>query len=162
MFDPNADPLSDPMLAELAMGKMMRGADHPWEIEQPPDWDPLAAVERFLQLIAALDQKLGITGEVQLWPAIRSATFHAELVLPPGVLREKEYAAIRASNFGELLAIVPDDSAVREDVVAAVRDLGRAAGYRVIRSSLTRKKYDGHHRGTGQFVTWRDRLFDYL
>jgi hypothetical protein len=162
MFDPNADPLSDPMLAELAMGKLMRAADHPWELEKPPDWDPIGAVERFLRLVTALRDSLGIDEEVQLWPGIRSATFHAELVLPASVVNVGEHAVIRASNFGDLLAILRDDSSVQPAVVQGIRQLARAEGYRFIPSSLLRRKYDGHHRGTRQFATWSDRLFDYL
>jgi hypothetical protein len=162
MFDPNADPLSDPMLAELAMGKLMRAADHPWELEQPPDWDPLAAVDRFLRLVTTLRDSLGIDAEVQLWPAIRSATFHAELVLPTTVVHAGEHAVLRASNFGDLLAILRDDSFVQPDTLEAIRRLARIEGYRFIPSTLTRRKYNGHHRGTRQFATWSDRLFDYI
>lgn len=161
MFDPNADPLSDPELAELAMGKLMKAADHPWELEQPPDFDPIAATERFLNLIADLGVH-GIDGEVQLWPGIRSATFHGELVLPRHALRDQEHAVLRASNFGSLIAVLRDENALQPEALATVRAAATAAGYRLLPASLHRKTYAGHHRGTRQFATWSDRLFDYL
>jgi hypothetical protein len=162
MFDPNADPLSDPMLAELAAGKFVRAADHPWEIEQPPQWDPFDAIERFLKLITALQEKLGIDGEVQLWPGIRNATFHAELVLPPAILRAEGWAVMRASNFGNLIAVLNDETVVQDAPLAEIREQSIAAGYRFIPSAQLRKRYDGHHRGARLFTTWADRLFGYL
>jgi hypothetical protein len=162
MFDPNADPLSDPALADLVAKKLLKAADHPWELEQPPDWDPLEATERFLRLSGDVNRILGAECEIELWPMIKQATFHGEIILPAAALQREAYAVIRLSNFGNLVAVLNDDSAVKPEVLVQLRRRFERSHYKYIPSTLLRRAYDGHHRGTRQFGVWADRLFGYL
>ena len=162
MFDPNADPLSDPALADLVARKLLKAADHPWELEQPPDWDPLAATERFLRLSGDVNRIVGAECEVELWPMIKHATFHGEIVLPAAALQREGYAVVRVSNFGDLVAVLNDDSTVKPEVLAQLRRRFERMHYKYIPSLLLGRTYDGHQRGTRQFGVWADRLFGYL
>jgi hypothetical protein len=162
MFDPTADPLADPELAALVVTKLLKAADQPWEMEQPPEFDPLEAVERFLKLAREVEAIVGQACDVEMWPHVRSATFHGELVLPPGALGSDGYAVVRASNFAGLIAVLNDEEIVRPDVMAALRKRFERNHYKFIPSSRLRRAYDGHHRGTKQFATWADRLFGYV
>ncbi|HEX8916636.1 MAG TPA: hypothetical protein VF796_30075 [Humisphaera sp.] len=162
MFDPAADPLADPALAALVADKLLRGADHPWEVAEPPAFDVIEAAGRFLKLTQEVNAIVGTECAVELWPAVRDATFHAELVLPADVLTGEESAVVRASNFANLIAVLNDDDAVRPDVMAKLRRRFERNCYRFVPSGPLRKPYDGHHRGTKQFARWRDRLFGYL
>lgn len=161
-FDPNADPLSDPALAELVAGKLVRAADHPWELERPPDFDPIAAAGRFLTLAREVEEIAGQPCEIELWPRVKAATFHGELVLPAAALRAEGFAVVRASNFGDLIAVLNDETAVRPDVLAALRRRFDRNRYKFVPAALVRRPYAGHHRGTRRFGTWADRLFGYL
>ena len=160
-FDPN-DPLADPALAELVALRRLKGADHPWELERPHDFDAVEAVGRFMELARDVEAIVGQSCELEVWPHVREATFHGELVLPADVVSGEGYAAIRASNFGDLIAVLNDDSLVRTDVMQPLRRRFERRRYQFIPSNLLRKTYDGHHRGTKQFPRWTDRLFGYL
>lgn len=162
-FDPSADPLADPAFAASVYRKLLAAADHPWELDQPPKWDPLEAAERFLKLIQDVNAIVGEPCEAEMWPAIKAATFHGELVLPPAaLLGAGAFAVVRASNFADLVAVLNDESVVRPEVLAQLRRRFERRGYRYVPSVLLPRAYDGHHRGTRQFATWRDRLFGYL
>lgn len=162
MFDPTSDPLADPELAAVVARKLIRGADHAWELEQPPEFDPLDAAERFMILAREVNQIVGAECEMELWPAIKSATFHGEIVLPPTVLAEQSWAVIRASNFANLIAILNDEGAVSPEVLARLKRRFERNGYRFVPSGPLRGNYDGHHRGTREFGRWSDRLFGYV
>src|SRR3954463_4710982 len=155
----NDDPLNEPALAELVASRLIKAADHAWEIERPADFDGIEAVGRFMTLAQRIEAMVGESCLVEMWPQVRDATFHAELVLPGSVMVGDGYAAIRASNFGNLIAIVPDEAQVRPDVLAELRRRFDRAGYRFVPSAPLRRTYDGHHRGTKRFGTWADRLF---
>ena len=161
MTDPN-DPFADPMLADLVAKKLIQGADHPWELDQPPAFDAFEAAERFMKLAREVNAIVGAECEIELWPMIKAATFHGEIVLPPTALVEGGSAVVRASNFANLLAVLEDESAVRPDVLAQLRRRFDRNGYRFVPGRPLHRKYDGHHRGTGQFARWADRLFGYL
>jgi len=161
MLDPN-DPFSDPMLADVVARKLLQGADHAWEMEQPPDFDPIDALERFMKLASDVNGIVGEECPIELWPAIKAATFHGELVLPMSATAEPASAIIRASNFGNLIAILDDERALKPDVLAKLRRRFERIGYRFVPTLPLRRPYDGHHRGTGQFRRWADRLFGYM
>jgi hypothetical protein len=156
------DPFADPELAQVVARKLISGADHPWELEQPPAFDPLEAAGRFMKLARETNAIVGADCEVEMWPAIRSATFHGEIVLPPSALTANGSAVVRASNFANLIAVLDDESAVRPGVLAQLRRRFDRNGYRFLPAAPLRRRYDGHHRGTGQFARWSDRLFGYL
>ena len=156
------DPLNDPALAELVATRLIKAADHPWEVERPSDFDGIEAVGRFMALAQRVEAVVGESCAVEMWPHVRDATFHAELVLPGSVLAGDGYAAIRASNFGNLITIVPNEAEVRPDVLAELLRRFDRAGYRFMPSAALRRTYDGHHRGTKRFSTWADRLFGYV
>lgn len=161
-FDPNADPMSDPMLADVVAKRLLQSADHAWEIEQPPGFDPIEAAERFMKLAQSVQVLLQADCELELWPAIRDATFHGELVLPRTALAEPGSAVIRASNFANLVAILNDEMIVQPDVLARLKRLFVEGGYRFMPSSPLRRDYTGHHRAERPFAKWRDRLFGYV
>jgi hypothetical protein len=162
MIDPADDPLADPALAELVATKLLRAADHPWEIERPHDFDGIEAVGRFMELAQRIEAVVAEPCAVEMWPQLRDTTFHAELVLPASAMAREGYAAVRASNFGNLIAIFHDEADLRPDVLRELRKRFDRAGYRFVPSSPLRRTYDGHHRGTRRFATWADRLFGYL
>jgi hypothetical protein len=159
---PGDDPLADPALAEVVYRQRLAAADHAVELEQPPGWDPLEAVARFLTLVRDVNAIVGEECEADLWPGIRAATFHGEVVLPPGVVRDNGFAVVRASNFGGLIAVLNDDEAVRPAVLADLWRRFERRRYTPVPSALLRRSYAGHHRATRTFATWRDRLFGYL
>jgi hypothetical protein len=156
------EPFDDPALSELIATRLIKAADHPREIERPGDFDGIEAVGRFMELAQRIQALVGESCPVEMWPQVRDATFHAELVLPASVIVGDGYAAIRASNFGNLIAIVPDESEVKPDVLAELRRRFDRAGYRFAPSAPLRRTYDGHHQGTKRFGTWADRLFGYV
>jgi hypothetical protein len=156
------DPLNDPALAELVASRLIKAADHPWEIERPGDFDGIEAVGRFMALAQRIETLVGEPCMMEMWPQVRDATFHAELVLPTSAMARDGYAAVRASNFGNLITIVPDEAEVRPDVLAELRKRFDRAGYRFVPSAPLRRIYDGHHRGTKRFSKWADRLFGYV
>ena len=162
MFDPNADPLADPELAALVARKLIKAADHPWELEQPPGWDPLEATERFLRLANDVNAIVGAECEIELWPMIKLATYHGEIVLPKSALKDDGYAFIRVSNFGNLITVLNDDSVVRPEFLERLKRRFERSHYKYIPSMFLRRAYDGHHRGARQFGLWADRLFGYL
>ena len=162
MFDPNADPFADPALADVVARKLLQGADHAWELQEPPGFDPIDAAERFMHLAQAVQQIVGDDCEMELWPAIRDATFHGEIVLPASATIEPASAVIRASNFANLIAILNDERIVKPDLLAQLRKRFERAGYRFIPALPLRREYTGHHRATKQFSRWSDRLFGYL
>ena len=156
------DPLNDPVLAELVASRLIKAADHARELERPEDFDGIEAVGRFMELARRIEQVVGEPCEIELWPQIREATFHGELVLPTSVLAGEGSAAVRASNFGNLITLIPDEGAVRAEVLAELKRRFERAGYRFVPSAPLRRIYDGHHRGSKRFSTWADRLFGYL
>ena len=162
MFDPNPDPFADPALADLVAKKLLAGADHAWELQQPPDFDPIESAERFMDLAQAVQTIVGEDCPLELWPAIREATFHGELVLPAGAMAQPASAVIRASNFANLIAILDDERTVNPQILAQLRRRFERAGYRFIPALPLHRAYDGHHRATKQFRRWVDRLFGYL
>lgn len=157
-----SDPFSDPMLAEVVTRKLLQGADHPWELEQPPKFDPIEACERFMRLSAEVNRIVNDDCPIELWPAIRAATFHGEIVLPASAMAEPASAIIRASNFGNLITILDDERTVKPEILALLRRRFERIGYRYIPALPLRKAYDGHHRATRQFTRWSDRLFGYV
>lgn len=158
----DADPFADPLLADIVAKKLLVGADHAWELAEPPGFDPIDAAERFMHLAQAVQQVVGEECELELWPAIRGATFHGEIVLPASVMAEPTSAVVRASNFANLIAVLNDDRAVRPEILAQLRRRFDRAGYRFIPALPLRREYTGHHRGMGQFSRWSDRLFGYV
>jgi hypothetical protein len=156
------DPFNDPALSELMASRLVKAADHPSEIERPGDFDGIEAVGRFMALAQRIEAVVGESCPMEMWPQVRDAAFHAELVLPASVMVGDGYAAVRASNFGNLIAIVPNESEVRPDVLAELRKRFDRAGYRFVPSAPLRRTYDGHHRETKRFSTWADRLFGYV
>jgi hypothetical protein len=156
------DPFSDPALAELVAARLVKAADHPWELQRPHDFDGIEAVGRFMELTQKIEAAVREPCTVELWPQIRDATFYGELALPSSVMANEGYAAVRASNFGNLIAILPNEADLRPDVLTALRRCFDRAGYRFLPSLPLRRTYDGHHRGTRRFTTWADRLFGYL
>lgn len=164
MTDPTdpTDPFADPVLAEVVARKLIAAADHPWELEHPPAFDPLDAAGRFMTLARETNEIVGAECEVEMWPAVRSATFHGEIVLPPSALADGGSAVVRASNFANLVAVLDDEAVVRPDVLARLRRRFDRSGYRFVPAWPLRRTYDGHHRGTRQFTRWADRLFGYL
>jgi hypothetical protein len=155
------DPFNDPALAELVASRLIQAADHPREIERTEDFDGIEAVGRFMALAQRIEAVVGESCLIEMWPQVRDATFHAELVLPGSVVGGDGYAAVRASNFGNLIAIIPDEAELRPAVLAELRRLFDRAGYRFVPSAPLRRRYDGHHRESNRFSTWADRLFGY-
>jgi hypothetical protein len=160
MSDPISDPFADPLLADVVAKKLLSGADHPWELQQPPGFDPIDATERFMNLAKVVQSIVGEDCEMELWPSIRDATFHGEIVLPPSAMAEPTSGIIRASNFANLIAVLNDDHAVKPEVMAQLRRRFERAGYRFIPALPLRREYTGHHRT--DFARWSDRLFGYL
>src|SRR3954468_20125734 len=85
------DPLNDPALAELVASRLIKAADHAWEIERPADFDGIEAVGRFMTLAQRIEAMVGESCLVEMWPQVRNATFHAELVLPSSVMAREGY-----------------------------------------------------------------------
>jgi hypothetical protein len=162
MFDPNADPLADPVFAAAVFEKLLRGADHPWELDAPPGFDFIEESGRFLRLAQQVNAIVGDACEIELWPTLRDVTFHGELVLPPAALTGDGAAVLRVSNFANLTAILDDETNVKPEVFSQIKRRLERNGYRFIPAAPLRRPYDGHHRGTKQFDRWRDRLFGYL
>jgi len=160
MPDPIPDPFADPLLADVVAKKLLGGADHPWELQQPPGFDPIDAAERFMNLAQAVQAIAGEDCDMELWPSIRDATFHGEIVLPPAAMAEPTSGIIRASNFANLIAVLNDDRAVKPEVMTQLRRRFERSGYRFIPAQPLRREYTGHHRG--QFSRWADRLFGYV
>jgi hypothetical protein len=162
MVDPTDNPLADPELAALVAAKLLKAADHPWEVERPFDFDGIEAVGRFLALARDVEELVGGGCAIEVWPQLRDTTFCGELVLPSSVTAAEEGAMLRASNFANLIAILPDEQDVRPDVLQRLRRLFDRHGYRFLPAAPLHRPYDGHHRGTRRFATWADRLVGYL
>ena len=160
-LQPNLDPLNDPEPMELVAPRLLKGYDDPWEVLAPHEFDFLAATERFLRFAHALTQQFGEGCDLEVWPTLQDAAFHGEVQLPQAALNWPTFAAVRASNFGNLITVVDDDTAVKPEALATIRSLGDRHRYRYLPSAPLHRRYDGYHQGKTAMRTWKQRFFGY-
>ena len=149
-------------IEQLLLLRMLEGYDDPHALDVPAGFDFFEAKGRFLALAQAVSTVVGEACDVEVWPALRDATFHGSVQLPPGALARPEPVSIRVSNFGNLASLVGDESAVRPELLPSLRRAIERRGYRYVPPDLLARRYTGVHQSKGLFVNWGARFFGYV
>ena len=137
--------------------------DRPGEWEQPFSFVRDIAERRFRALVPALEQLLSGPLQFEDGVYIQDASFHAQAFVPQAALRRalgpSECCVVRFSNFGDMVAVRPED-ALQPAVLAKLCEALTAAGYLYVPQAALDHPYTGG--GVNGIWTWWDRYFDWL
>ena len=150
------------VLTEAIAARLLKASDDPRHLEAPAGFDFLEATERFLRLAAAVAPLAGGGDcEIEMWPLIQGAAFHGSVVVtatsdPPTSV------TVRASNFGNMIAILGGPDGTPPQLSVALRRLFDRHGYRYVPDALLGRVYTGPHAKHAAVRDWRTRYFDYF
>lgn len=130
---------------------LLADLDDPDHLEYPPQFDYLAAQQRFESFISEIQHQTGMAFVKETGVSIQDATFHSQAILPGGILR--------FSNFGNLIALAPGHQ-VPSDLMETLQFLAPDFDYRLVQTELLQHKYDG--AAAADIRDWWTRFFDWL
>ncbi|MCC6820905.1 MAG: hypothetical protein V9H26_10925 [Verrucomicrobiota bacterium] len=88
---------------------------------------------------------------------IQDASFHGQIMLKV----RGGIAVIRASNFGNLITILDEDSLLENLSMTRLKRIFEKFGYTFVPSEILELDYTGKNGGVNGFRSWRLRFFDY-
>jgi hypothetical protein len=137
--------------------------DRPGQWEQPFGFVRDMEERRFRALLPALERLFSGPLQYEDGVYIQDASFHAQVFVPSSALRRAlrplECAVVRFSNFGDMVAVWPED-ALEPAVLTKLREVVTAAGYLYVPQVALDRPYGGG--GVNGISTWWDRYFDWL
>jgi hypothetical protein len=139
------------------------GVDDAHNAEHPAGFKASLAEQKFLRLVDGLNKHHRINLPVESGKSVQDSSFHAEASLPADWVVEHGYILkLRASNFGNLLAVVDDDRMIKTDHLNIIGKLAQEMHYRFVPTSVLLEKYTGTNKGVTAFQNWMHRYFDWL
>jgi hypothetical protein len=131
--------------------------------EHPVGFKSSLAEQKFSGLVDGLNKHYRINLAIHSGKSIQDSSFHAESSIPAEWLIEHGYILkLRASNFGNLLAVVDDDGMIKTDYLNVIRQLAQEMHYRFVPTCVLLETYTGTNKGIEGFQNWMHRYFDWL
>ncbi len=131
--------------------------------ESPQGFSRRKAQKRFFSLITKLSVEFNIQLPIESGKSIQDASFHSAAFLPKEwQLTPNHILQLRASNFGNLLAVVDDDQIVKTDVLAVIKHYAQELDYQYVPGQVLWEKYSGKNKAIHGSNSWMYRYFEYL
>src|SRR5687768_16512658 len=126
--------------------------------ESPRGFSRRKAQHRFFSFISKLNTEFNIQLPLESDKSIQDSSFHAATTLPKEwQLTPNHFLQLRASNFGNLLAVVEDDQILKADILAVIKRYAQELDYQLVPSLVLWEKYSGTNKGVNGFENWIHR-----
>ena len=136
--------------------------DHPERWEDPESFDYVKEQSDFFAAKDRIQYVLRKKLECETGSNIQDASYHSQIFLGEGTLKlEGEYALVRFSNFGKLIAFVNEDSIIESVKIDIIQNLNEL-GYTHIPEHVLYQPYTGKNKGVTGIDSWWVRYFDFV
>jgi hypothetical protein len=131
--------------------------------EFPKGFKSQQAQECFFILITKLNMQFSSQLSIESGKLIQDSSFHAQATLPKEWLLDHEYTVqLRASKFGNLIAIIDDDQVLKNEILEVIKRYVEEGNYQFVPSQVLWERYSGKHKGINGFNNWMHRYFDWI
>jgi hypothetical protein len=145
--------------------KLLSQLDDPSYGEYPDGFDYRTAEARARSLLPSLEALFATPVDFEDGAKIQDAAFHTDVFIPESALTRPLGTATRAvlrfSNFGNMVAVWPED-AIAPDVLRRMQQVLEGAGYRWIPARVLNRPYHPARPKGLAIDSWWDRFFEWF